>query len=149
LAREARTPADVRGVADYYTWWRDTLARRGIESYVLLLPTRYTLYGPWVERDGERGAALRAAAYLRALDDTLRARGIPTINGLDVLGPGMEQELRTGMLSFYREDNHWNARGVDRVAQAIAERVVAGAEEGRVTLARRRPAGPGTGHAKP
>jgi hypothetical protein len=120
IARRGRSAASVQATADYFAWWRGALARRGIESYVLLVPTRYTLYGPWIEGGRERATAMRAAAELDALETALGARGIRAINALPALRRGVEEEVRTGRLSFYREDNHWNARGVESVARAVA-----------------------------
>jgi hypothetical protein len=121
IARE-RSPADVPGAAEYLTWWRDSLAARGIVTHVLLVPSRYTVYGPLLEREPERLAAIgRVAAYIDSLDATLRARGIGTINAHHIFRRRAAEELRTGELSFYREDNHWNPSGVEIVARAVAD----------------------------
>ena len=125
IARRARSNANVDATADYFAWWRDALARRGIESRVLLVPTRYTLYGPWLDQGRQRAAAARAAEELGAVERALSARGVRSINALPVLGPRVESEVRSGVLSFYREDNHWNAWGVQQVAHTVAAALAA------------------------
>jgi len=121
-----RSPADVPKVAAYLTWWRDSLAARGIATHVLLVPSRYTVYGPLLEREPERLAGIgRVAAYIDSLDAALRAQGIGTINAHTIFRKRAAEELRTGALSFYREDNHWNPGGVDLVARAVADSLAA------------------------
>lgn len=55
------------------------------------------------------------------LEDQLRAAGVPTINGLTVFRNSAEQDLQSGQLPFYREDNHWTAAGVERMARVLAD----------------------------
>ena len=130
-----RSPADVPKVAAYLTWWRDSLAARGIATHVLLVPSRYTVYGPLLEREPERLAGIgRVAAYIDSLDAALRAQGIGTINAHTIFRERAAEELRTGALSFYREDNHWNPGGVDLVARAVADSLAAGCHPERLSL---------------
>ena len=124
-AEQGRGPADAGPVAEYVGGWRDSLAARGIATRVLLVPSRYTVYGPELEPGAGRAAALQVGAYLDRLAGDLRARGIPTVNALPVFRAAAPEELRTGVLSFYREDNHWNARGVERIARVVADSLLA------------------------
>lgn len=119
---QGRSPDDAPPAADYLARWRDSLAARGMATHVLLVPSRYTVYGPWLEpRGAQRSAVLRVGAYLDSLATELRDRGIPTVNALPLFRDVAGDELRTGALSFYREDNHWTARGVERVARVVAD----------------------------
>jgi hypothetical protein len=43
------------------------------------------------------------------------------VNGADLFFSSAEEELRTGRLSFYREDNHWNPTGVERTARIVID----------------------------
>ena len=123
---QGRSPADAPPVADYLAWWRDSLAVRGMATRVLLVPSRYTVYGPWLEpRGAQRSAVLRVGGYLDRVAAELRARGIPAVNALPLFREAAEGELRTGALSFYREDNHWTARGVERVARVVDDSLAA------------------------
>ncbi len=85
------------------------------------MPTRHTLYGPWLEEGESRSRVLQAGENLSLLAEELRANGVPTIDGLTVFRETAEQDLRTGDLPFYREDNHWTAEGVERMAAVLAD----------------------------
>jgi hypothetical protein len=64
-AQVGRTDQDLERLAGYAEWWRDELARRGIGSWVLLMPSRYTIYGPWLESSEAREDYLAGLATLR------------------------------------------------------------------------------------
>jgi hypothetical protein len=96
------------------------LRKRGMETVVVvLLPTRLTVYSPWLKDSAGKEAP--SAAYLKELEAELAARKVTTVNGLEVFRQQIEHEMSTGQLSFYRDDNHWNPQGVRRIAQAVAQ----------------------------
>jgi len=130
-----RTPKKLRDTAEYLLAWRDKLAARGLTTYVLLMPTRHTLYGPWLEEGESRSRVLQAGENLSLLAEELRANGVPTIDGLTVFRETAEQDLRTGDLPFYREDNHWTAEGVERMAAVLAD-TLASAVPAATTISR-------------
>lgn len=133
-AQKLRGPADAQAVADYLAWWRAALASRGIDTLVLTLPTRYSVYGPHLETGEARVRALQSREYLHYLNEALDARRIPYVDGASIFFTTAGDELRSGRLSFYREDNHWNAAGVERIARALIEALGAewrGGEGGR------------------
>jgi hypothetical protein len=123
-ARVGRSARDAARLVDYAEWWRDQLARRGIDSWVLLMPSRYTIYGPWLETGETRHGVLRMEEYIQRVSRELRARGIRTLNALPVYRASVPQQLETGDLLFYREDNHWNARGVEVIARVLADSIL-------------------------
>ncbi|MDQ3208749.1 MAG: hypothetical protein M3Q37_09110 [Gemmatimonadota bacterium] len=125
-ARNPRDHETVEATAEYLAWWRDQLAARGIATHVLLVPTRYTTYGPWLERGSAQTAVRQAADNLYYLESELAERGIPTVNALTIFRETAAEDLRTGRLPVYREDNHWNASGVERVAAALAGALAGG-----------------------
>jgi hypothetical protein len=89
---------------------------------VLLLPTRFTLYGPWlVQEEEQRAEVLRAVQDFYRLDAELNQRGIRTINGLDIFRRTAAEDLGSRELPFYREDNHWSPVGVNRIARVLAD----------------------------
>lgn len=124
-ARAGRSAADAAAMAAGIARWKEQLAARGVETRVLLLPSRYSVYGPLLEQPPERVAPSRVAAYIDGVAAELRGRGIPTVNALALFREAAPAELRSGSLSFYREDNHWNPRGVERVARAVADSLAA------------------------
>ena len=121
-ARIPQTPQQIRATSEYIEGWTRELSARGIQPHVLLLPTRFTLYGPWlVQAKKPRAGVLRAVGHFYLLEAELNKRGIRTINGLEVFRQTAVQDLAARELPFYREDNHWTPAGVDRIAEVLAD----------------------------
>ena len=117
-----RGQAQARSYTEYLEWYRQQLAARGMETLVVIIPTRYTVYAPVTERDDSRRAgAIAARDFLYMLEDVLTERGIRTVNAMRIFEQSRQRELETCELSFFRDDNHWNPRGVELVASAVAE----------------------------
>lgn len=112
-------PADIRRHGDYFASLSSGLARRGLRSYVVLVPNRYSVYGPLI--DG--AAADPRPHYLDRLEADLRSRGIRVVNALPLLRSTAVQDLASGDLSYYREDHHWTPLGVERIARVAAARI--------------------------
>lgn len=104
---------------EYLAHYRDLLAQRGCDLYVVLLPNKYTLYGALID-------GVPASPYLGQIEHGLSARGVRVLNGLRVLQPDAAADLAAGTLAYYREDHHWSPLGVRRIAKAIAARLGAG-----------------------
>ncbi len=104
---------------DYFSYYRDVLKQRGCDLYVVLVPNKYTLYGPLLEWRSGPGPE----PYLNRLETELHRRNISVVNGLTVLKPYAGADLASGELSFYREDHHWSPLGVRRISAALAEEV--------------------------
>jgi hypothetical protein len=120
-ARDAPSTEELRVTGQYIKAWTRELEARGMQTWVLLLPTRYTLYGPWLVPAEERAAVLRAANDFQVLEAELNNQGIRTIDGLEVFRETAAEELASGNLLFYREDNHWAPAGVERIARVLAD----------------------------
>ena len=101
--------------AAYIAWWKDQLAARGVPMTVLLVPDKMSVYG------SELGVHLPSSPYLTRLEHELRARGVGVVNGLPVLREYVNADLASGRLAYLREDEHWSALGVERLAHATAE----------------------------
>ncbi|HYF40243.1 MAG TPA: hypothetical protein VD930_11175 [Gemmatimonadales bacterium] len=122
-ARVPQSGDQILATADNILAWTRALQGRGMEVYVLLLPTRFTVYGPWLVDGEARARVIRAAESFNQLAAELEGRGIRTINGLGVFQETAHEDLLSGDLPFYREDNHWNSRGVERIARLLADSV--------------------------
>ncbi|MGZ8397880.1 MAG: alginate O-acetyltransferase AlgX-related protein [Gemmatimonadales bacterium] len=123
-AQKGRTAKDAERLGNYAAWWRDELASRGIDTWVLLLPSRYTVYGPWLESGEARKSIIGIEEYIYELDRQIRGRGIRTLNALPIYRASVEEQLKTGELLFYREDNHWNPRGVELIAGVLSDSIL-------------------------
>jgi hypothetical protein len=119
LERDVSDPDDktVRERAEYVAWWSEHLARRGTRMIVLLVPEKIAVYGPAL------GVKLPQDHYLTRFERELAARGIRVVNGLPLLRATAESDLASGQLAYLREDMHWTALGVQRLARATAAAV--------------------------
>jgi len=104
----------VSGRADLIAWWNQRLAERGARMVVLLVPARMSVYGPAL------GIHTAADPFLNRLARNLDAKGIPVVNGLPLLRATAAEDLASGRLAYLREDEHWSALGVERLAKATA-----------------------------
>jgi hypothetical protein len=112
-----QAPPDAAAVserADYVAWWKDRLAERGIAMIVLLVPDKTSVYGP------SFGLQFPEQPYLVALARAIRARNVRAINGLPLLQVHAADDIASGELAYRREDQHWSALGVARLAEETA-----------------------------
>jgi hypothetical protein len=112
-----RDETTVRERARYIAWWRNRLAERHIRMIVLLVPEKMTVYGAAL------GVALPRVPYLNRLETELTGRGVHVVNGLRVLHANATQDLASGHLSYFREDQHWTPLGAARLARATAHAI--------------------------
>jgi hypothetical protein len=114
-------PPDNRYVqrrAEYFDFYARELAKRNLQVYVILIPNRYTLYGPLL--DNYRPSEPR---YLDRLEAALKEKHVPVLNTLPMLESHAREDIAAGNMSFYREDHHWSAEGVRRVAGAFVQKL--------------------------
>lgn len=94
---------------------RDELKRRGIELRLLLVPEKYMVYAPLLANPPADPPEL----YLNAVEQKLRAAGIPVVNALPVFRQAAAERLAAGGRLYLSDDTHWNADGVRLAAAAI------------------------------
>lgn len=82
---------------------------------VALAPTKYRVYGDWLEP----GARLPQAQW-RFVEATAQAMGVPALDLAPALRKRAAELLPQGRYVFWRDDTHWNADGMDAAAEAIA-----------------------------
>jgi hypothetical protein len=109
----------TRRTAEHLEHLQRRLKERGLDLWVVALPDKLSVYGPLLHGDppleGPR------PHYLDRLEEELRRRRVPVVNGLDVHRPLVRRDLETGRLAYFREDAHWTPLGVERIAGAVAE----------------------------
>ncbi len=106
----------IQARAAYFDLYRQLLAKRQLDVYIVLLPNKYTLYGPILDR-------IPGSPYLDRLEQALTAKGIHTLNMLPMFRQLAAGELDSGEYSYYREDHHWSPKGVRITAAALATRL--------------------------
>jgi hypothetical protein len=102
--------------ADAYARWRDALAQRGIRTVVLLVPTKYTVYGPL---SGDVPAP-QQDGYLQLLAAELRARDIDVVDVTERFRMAAREGISAGTTIYWRDDTHWNVEGIGLAARELA-----------------------------
>jgi len=120
---ERLPPAERRSnaaVVRHATWLAARLALQRRDLLVVLVPEKYTVYGPLLEREGARRAAEETAASLDRLEQQLRERRIPVVNATGPLRAAARTSLAHDTYVYWLDDTHWNAAGVRVTAEAVA-----------------------------
>jgi len=108
-----RRPVDH--AAAYFSWLATELRRENLELLVVLVPDKYTVYGPLLQEPAT------SDSYLERLAAALRPTGIPLVNLLPVFRRQAGDLLDRGEYLYWRDDTHWNATGIGVAAREIAD----------------------------
>jgi hypothetical protein len=102
---------------DYWLWLRDELRKARLDLWVVLVPSKYTVYRAFLvdHPPAEPGPG----TYLGRLEHALRAEGIPVLNLTPFLSDEAARHLKQGEYLYWLDDIHWNARGIALTAEAI------------------------------
>ena len=106
------------GAERYFTWLSNRLALQGQRLLVVLAPQKYTVYAPLLRQSDPGPGA--SPASLEALAARLAARGISVVNLTRPLQDAARAALAHDSLIYWRDDTHWNARGNEVSARAVA-----------------------------
>jgi hypothetical protein len=121
---------------EYWRWLRRRLEADGLQLLVVLVPSKYTIYGDLL--DPPDGRVQEGQAFLARLESGLRGRGIMAVN----LGPPLRLAAAAVVgerrYVFFRDDTHWNAAGIELAAREVAR----GWEAQRNSLPSREEGGP-------
>ncbi len=84
---------------------------------VVLLPTKYSVYQPLLQDQG--GGKERRKLLLNLVQEALEQADISIINLLNVLQEKAQEYYQKNLYIYWRDDVHWNARGVELTAQEM------------------------------
>jgi hypothetical protein len=115
-ASRRRRQVDVSGFKKAYT----ELAKHNLHLVVLLVPDKYTVYRPLLKDDESPEGP--GPLYLNTVEKALREAGVPVINLVDVFRERARQDYDKHQYLYWRDDVHWNPRGVELAAEEIAKR---------------------------
>jgi hypothetical protein len=115
--RRFSAPPDEAPAAAYLVWLAGELRRDGLDLLVVLLPTAYTVHRPLLAPPEPPGPA--GPPYLARLEARLRAAGVPVVNLTGPLVAQAARDLERGEYLYWRDDHHWNARGIALAAGEI------------------------------
>ena len=102
--------------ASYLTAFAGRLDEQKLKMVVLLVPNKATVYGPLMEgiqpeTDGEH--------LLAGLQEKLRDAGICAVDLTPVFRRHEEEELPKEQYLYWRDDSHWNSRGIGVAAHQL------------------------------
>lgn len=95
------------------------LDKNGLRLVVLLVPTKYTVYRP-ILLDDDAGES-QTEPYLDGLERALKQTNIPVINLFSLFRQRAAEHLHKDEYIYWRDDMHWNARGVELAVGEIAK----------------------------
>lgn len=104
--------------ARYFSWLASKLGQENLELLVALVPQKFTVYRPLLLHP-EPGPE-ESVRYLDRLEQRLRATGIPVVNLTATFRAAAAAALDRGSYIYWRDDTHWNARGIALAAAEIA-----------------------------
>jgi hypothetical protein len=104
----------------YWTWLQKELRAGGLELAVVIVPSGYRVYRPFlVEPKPKPGEAVDD--YPGRVEDDLRRSGIPALNLTAPLSAAAAKGLQEKQYLYWRDDIHWNVQGTEVAAQAIRD----------------------------
>ena len=92
----------------------------GFQLKVVLVPDKSTVYGPLLAEP--LPSADGAARFLDDLAADLQDRGVNTVSLVGPLRQAAASGLDRGEYVYWRDDTHWNPRGIRIAAEAIERR---------------------------
>ena len=107
---------------DRWTRFASRLEEAGLTFVVVLVPRKYTVYQPLL-MDEDPLPAYQLGGTLTSLERHIREAGIPVVNLTAALRAEAARELDRGRYLHWRDDTHWNARGISVAAAEIARGV--------------------------
>lgn len=102
---------------DYWVWLRDDLRKADLDLLVVLVPSKYRVYRPFLV--DQRPLGTGAGESLDRLERGLRTLGVSVLNLEPIFSARAARELERGEYLYYKDDMHWNARGIEVGAEAI------------------------------
>ena len=100
----------------YITAFSGRMAERNITVIVLLVPNKYTVYGPLTDAHTRDSGGEQ---FLSGFEKELRAAGIPVLNLTPLFRTSAAQGLPRREYLYWRDDTHWNAQGIKLAADAL------------------------------
>ena len=103
---------------DYLVWLKSELEKRNLQLVVMLVPTKYSVYGPLVK---DPSAVPPSDVPLQRLAESLRAHDVFVVNASDALRRQAANDLPRNEYVYFVDDTHWNERGIGAAARAFVE----------------------------
>jgi hypothetical protein len=112
--------ADPQGMATswvrYLEWYDRKLKPHNLKLVVLLVPDKYTVYGPLSTRSAQPSAG---GTLLADIAEQLQAKDIAVVNLTEEFKTKAAQELPYRRYLYWRDDTHWSSEGISIAADAL------------------------------
>ena len=108
---------DVRAAGAYLTWLATELRKEGLAPFVVLAPSKYSVYRALLDDPGPEPED--AVHPLARLEQALRAGGIPALDLTPRFREQAREDLPKREYIYWLDDTHWNGRGVGVAADLI------------------------------
>ena len=95
--------------ADFICWASRELGRDGLELVVMIVPDKFTIYGPLL---ASPAISTGNEVPLGQLEVLLRHEGVPVVNVTPAFRAAASQALQRHQYLYWQDDTHWNACGV-------------------------------------
>jgi hypothetical protein len=96
------------------------MAEHNMKMVVLLVPNKYTVYGPLTDAPQRDFAG---AKLLDRMEKELRSSGIPAVNLTPLFQTSAAQGLPVLEYLYWRDDTHWNNYGIKLAADALSSEI--------------------------
>ncbi|HEY2253921.1 MAG TPA: hypothetical protein VGH74_22755, partial [Planctomycetaceae bacterium] len=115
-----RGERNAERTVDYFSHVARGLQNDGLTLLVVLVPEKLTVYEPLLVDPSPRIA--EGPGYLGQVEAGLKENGVATVNLTATLRKSADQDLSEGLYIYWRDDSHWNARGVALAAAEICRK---------------------------
>jgi len=103
---------------DHWVRLASTLGEADLKLLVVLVPRKYTVYQPLLE--DEDATRTEVGGSLGPVERQFQDAGIAVLNLTETFRALAAKELDRGKYLYWRDDTHWNARGIGVAASEIS-----------------------------
>jgi acetyltransferase AlgX (SGNH hydrolase-like protein) len=114
------TVSERRSSAAYWSWLRGALQKEDFDLLVVLVPSKYTVYGPLLIAPA---ATTDGNGYLDRLERDLRDAGVAALNLAPALSARAASDVDRHLYLYRRDDIHWNDRGIELAAAIVGSQL--------------------------
>jgi len=106
---------------DDYVHLAQELKKDNLKLAVILVPSKFTVYHRLLA--AKPAVAVEPGELLQRLESALRAKDIAVVNLTDALRADAEAHAAELIYNYYRDDAHWNVRGIKIAASEISRKL--------------------------
>jgi hypothetical protein len=118
--RARLTVSERPSSAAYWSWLRRGLQKEDFDLLVVLVPSKYTVYGPLLIPPA---TTTGGNGYLDRLERDLRDAEVAALNLAPALSARAASEVDRHLYLYRRDDIHWNSRGIELAATIVGSQL--------------------------